>query len=130
MDGSKETLQKLCRHKRRNDWNNKPSDPKNKTAKIWNQINSVSGRRNRSSVDGIQLVKFQSLLLKKIESARILIRASEKPIYLAHAQEGGFSRLQNVDEDELLKAIQKLPSKQCASDPIPIWLLKKISKMI
>ena len=35
-----------------------------------------------------------------------------------------------MDEDELLKAIQKLPNKRCASDPIPTWLLKKISGMI
>ena len=35
-----------------------------------------------------------------------------------------------MDEDELLKAIQRLPNKQCASDPIPTWLLKKISGMI
>ena len=35
-----------------------------------------------------------------------------------------------MDEDELLKAIQRLPNKQCASDPIPTWHLKKISGMI
>ena len=35
-----------------------------------------------------------------------------------------------MDEDELLKAIQRLPKKQCASDPIPTWLLKKVSEMI
>ena len=50
--------------------------------------------------------------------------------YLAHAQEGVLSRLQDVDEDELLKAVQRLPNKQCASDPIPTWLSKKISGMI
>ena len=32
------------------------------------------------------------------------------PIYLAYAQEGGLSRLQDVDEDELLKTIQRLPN--------------------
>ena len=32
-----------------------------------------------------------------------------------------------MDEDELLKAIQRLPNKQCAFDPIPTWLLKKMS---
>ena len=46
------------------------------------------------------------------------IRARE-PIYLAHAQEGIFSRFQDVDEDELPKAFQRLPNKQCASNPIP-----------
>ena len=35
-----------------------------------------------------------------------------------------------MDEDELLKGIQRLPNKECASDPIPTWLLKKISGMI
>ena len=35
-----------------------------------------------------------------------------------------------MDEDEPLKAVQKLPNKQCASDPIPTWLLKRISEMI
>ena len=68
--------------------------------------------------------------MKKVVSAKNSIRAREEPLYLAHAQEGGLSRLQDVDDDELLKAIQKLPNKQCASDPIPTWLLKKIPGMI
>ena len=55
------------------------------------------------------------------------MQAREEPIYSAHAQEGGLSRLQHVDEDELLKAIQRLPNKQCAFGPIPTWLLKKIA---
>ena len=128
--GQKKLYKRLCRHKRRGYWNNKLSDPKNKTANIWSHINNVSGRRKRSSVDGIQPVEFQSFLLKKVESAKNLIRAREKPIYLAYTQEGGLSRLKDVDENELLKAIQRLPNKQCASDPIPTWLSKKISRMI
>ena len=128
--GQKKLYKRLCRHKRRDYWNNKLSDPKNKTANIWSHINSVSGRGKRSSVDGIQPVEFQSFPLKKVESARNSIRARENPIYLAYAQESGLSRLQDVDEDELLKAIHRLPNKQCASDPIPTWLLKKISGMI
>ena len=128
--GQKKIYKRLCRHKRRDYWINKLSDPKNKTANIWRHINSVSGRGKRSSVDGIQPVEFQSFLSKKIESAIKSMQAKEEPIYLAHAQEGGLSRLQDVDEDELLKAIQRLPNKQCASNPIPTWLLKKISEMI
>ena len=128
--GQKKLYKRLCRYKRRDYWNKKLSDPKNKTANIWSHINSVSGRRKRSFVDGIQPVELQSFLLKKVESARNSIRAREKPIYLAHAQEGGLSRFQDVDEDELLKAIQRLPNKQCASDLILTWLLKKISGMI
>ena len=35
-----------------------------------------------------------------------------------------------MDENELLRAIQRFPNKQCASGPILSWLLKKISGMI
>ena len=128
--GQKKLYKRLCIHKRRYYWNNKLSDPKNKTANIWSHITSVSGRGKRSSVDGIQPVEFQFFMLKKVESAKNSIQAREEPIYLAYAQEGGFSRLQDVDEDELLKAIQKLPNKQCASDPMPTWLLRKISEIL
>ena len=127
--GQKKLYTRLCRHKRRDYWNNKLSDPKNKTTKIWSHINSVSGREKRSSVDGIRPVEFQPFLLKKVESVRNSIRARENPIYLAHAQEGGLSRLHDVDEDELLKGIQRFPNKQCASDPIPTWLLEKIPRI-
>ena len=126
----KKTHKRLCRQKCRDYRNNKLSDPRNKTANIWSYINSVSGRGKRSYVDGIQSFEFQSFLLKKVELANNSIRARKKPIYLAHAQEGGLSRLQDVDEDELLKAIQRLPNKQCASDLIPTWILKKTSRII
>ena len=108
--GQKKLYKRLCRHKRREYWNNKLSDTKNKTANSWSHINSVSGRRKRFSVDGIQPVEFQSFLLKKVESARNSIQARENPIYLLHAQEGGLSRLQEVDEDELLKLVTKIYS--------------------
>ena len=49
----KKLYKRLCRHKRRDYWNNKLSDPKNKTANIWSHINSVSSRGEKSSVDGI-----------------------------------------------------------------------------
>ena len=65
---------KDCRQKRRDYWNNKLSDPKNKTANIWSHINSVSGRGKRSSVDGIQPVEFKSFLFRgfPINSVRLI----------------------------------------------------------
>ena len=128
--GQKKLYKRLCRHKSRDYWNNKLSDPKNKTAYIWSHNNNVSGWGKKFYFDGIQPVEFQPFLLKKVESAKNSIRARENPIYLAYVQESGLSRLQDVDEDELLKAIQRLPNKQCASNPTPTWHLKKISRTI
>ena len=123
---------------------NSTKDRVDTSVKITGIINSVIQKRRlkfgttlivslvekRFSVDGIQPFEVQSFLLKRVESERKSIRARENPIYLAHAREGGLSRLQDVDEDELLKAIQRLPNKPCASNPIPSWLLKKISGKI
>ena len=71
--------------------------------------------------------EFQSFLSSKVESTRNSMQAREEPICSAHAQEGGLSRLQDVDEDELLKAIQRLPNKQCASGPMLTRLLEIFS---
>ena len=71
---SGETLQKTMKHKRKFYCDNKLSDPKNKTANIWSPINSAPGQGKKSFVDGVQPVEFQSFLLKKVESARNLIR--------------------------------------------------------
>ena len=35
-----------------------------------------------------------------------------------------------MDGNKLLKAIQKLSNKQCAFDPIPTWLLEKLTELI
>ena len=35
-----------------------------------------------------------------------------------------------VDEEELVKIINNLPNKQCALDPMPTWLLKRIASLI
>ena len=35
-----------------------------------------------------------------------------------------------MDDDKLLKAIQRFPSERCASDPMPTWFLKKSPGMI
>ena len=41
--GQKKLYKRRCRHKRRDYWKYKRSDPKNKTANIWSHIKSVSG---------------------------------------------------------------------------------------
>ena len=57
--------------------------------------------------------------LRKVESARNSIQAGDNSIDLTHVKKGGLSlRLQDVDEDELLKAYQWPINKQC-SDTIP-----------
>ena len=77
--GQKRLYKRLCRHKREGYWNNKLSYPKNKTAIIWSHIISVSSRKKISFVDERQPVDFKSFLLKKVESARNLMRAREEP---------------------------------------------------
>ena len=121
--GQRKLYKRLCRHKRRDCWNNKLSDPKNKTAYIWSHINNVSGRGKRFYVDGIQPVEFQSFLLKKVESAKNSIRARENPISLAYAQESGLSRLQDVDEDELLRLFRGFPINivRLIQHPLGFW---------
>ena len=50
----KKLYKRLCRHERRDYWHNKLSDPKNKTANIWSNINSVSGQGKKFFADRIK----------------------------------------------------------------------------
>ena len=127
--GQKKLYKRLCRHKHKDYWNKKTSDPKNKTTNIWSHIDGVSGWGKRFSEE-FQPVDSQYFFSQQVESVKYSIQARKETIYLAHAQKGSLSRFQDVDENELLPVVQSLPNKKCASDPILTWLLKKIFKMI
>ena len=62
-------------------------------------------------------------------SARNTTHANKDFIHISHIYVS-LSKFQDVDDDELFKAIQRLPNERYEVDLIPIWFLKEFSKMI
>jgi hypothetical protein len=46
------------------------------------------------------------------------------PVYRRASHDSAFANFRPVERDDVIKHIMALPDKQCASDPMPTWLLK------
>ena len=118
----------LCRKKRKEFWNLKLFECKNKSVTTWKYINKAAGRGKASEGKGIEIGSFKKYLddkigeVKSVDDGLFQIEVSFKISVLDEFLE--------VDEEELVKMINNLPNKQCALDPIPTWLLKRLASLI
>ena len=94
----------------------------------WKYINEVAGRGKAGEGKGIEIGSFKKYLediigeVKSVDGELFQIKVSSKTSVLDQFFE--------VGEEELVKMINNLPNKQCALDPIPSWLLKRIASLI
>ena len=116
----------LCRKKRKEFWDLKLFECKNKSVTTWKYINEVAGKAGKGK--GIEIGSFKKYLddkigeVKSVDGDLFQIEVSFRTSVLDEFFE--------VDEKELVKMINNLPNKQCALDPIPTWLLKRIASLI
>ena len=108
----------------------KLSSSKNESSIIRSYINKISGRGKCNPVFGVEANNFQKYLADKIESVKKSLSENMTPRF-SYCNPGiKLDEFAKVDEDEVIQTIGKLHNKQCALNPIPTWLLKKISRLI
>ena len=118
----------LCRKKKKEFWELKLFECKNKSLTTWKYINDVAGRSKADEGKEIEIGSFKKYLddkigeVKSVDGDLFQIEVSSRTSVLDEFFE--------VDEEELVKMINNLPNKQCALDPIPTWLLKQIASLI
>ena len=117
----------LFRKKRKEFWDLKLFGCKSKSVTTWKCINEVAGRAMAGEGKRIEIGSFKKYLdnkfgeIKSVDGALFQIEISSRTSVLDEFLE--------VDEEELVM-INNLPNKQCALDPIPTWLLKRIASLI
>ena len=125
----KSLFKRLCNQNRKQFWDSKLSISKNKSI-TWSYINKISGRGKCNPVSGIEAENFQKHLTDKIESVKKSLSDNRIPQFSFCNPGVNLNKFAEVDENEVILAIEKLPNKQCSLDPIPTCLLKKISKLM
>jgi hypothetical protein len=60
----------------------------------------------------------------KVARVRDSIAGAPNPVYCRALHDSAFGNFRPVEPDDVIKHIMALPDKQCASDPMPSWLLK------
>ena len=88
----------------------------------WKYVNKIAGRGKAGGGKGIEIGSFKKYLdnkngeVKSVDADLFQIEVSSRTSVLDEFFE--------ADEEKLVKTINNLANKQCALDPIPIWLLK------
>ena len=94
----------------------------------WKYINEVAGTGKAGEGKGIEIGSFKKYLDDKIDE----IKSVDGDLFQIEVsfRTSVLDEFFEVDEEELVKMINNLPNKQCALDPIPTWLLKRIESLI
>ena len=96
----------------------------------WSCINKIFSRGKCNPVPGIDEGNFQKHLTDKIESVKKSLPDNRIPQFSFCNPDVGQNKFAEVDENEVILAIEKLPNKHCSLDPIPTCFLRKISRLI
>lgn len=102
-------------------------DPK----KLWSNLNYLLGRGRDTGAcrSGLNASEFLTFFEKKVSDVALSTQNAPAPVILSTAT-CSFVSFNEVSEVQVIKLMMSAPNKQCALDPLPMWLLKQCSEML
>jgi len=91
--------------------------------RMWKSIDKLLGHGGPPADAGITAVTFHDFFDKKVADIRASTSNAAPPEFVE--TNCVFPGFQPVSPDDVAAAVRGLPSKQCATHPIPTWLLKE-----
>ena len=95
-----------------------------KTVQFYLELHKKCGDKC-NSVSGVKANNFQKYLADKIESVKKSLSGNRTLPFFSCNRGVKLDKFAEIDEDEVIQTIEKLPNKQCALDPVPTWLFEK-----
>jgi len=87
-------------------------------------VNKLMGRCHVQTKSSLTADDFHRFFIFKVAKIRYSTVDAPEPSYNAVPPVGMFGYFRSIERDDVIKLIMSIPDKQCASDPIPTWLLK------
>ena len=97
------------------------------SCQMWRSLNHIMGRGKAPPAHSISVDNFLEHFTSKIDRVRAASSDAPAPLFPATPMSARLNEFRPTTEDEVIRLILSLPNKQCLLDPIPTWLLKKIS---
>jgi len=97
---------------------------------LWSKLRCLLEPPSQDNSTEHSANEFAAFFADKIEKIRQSTSSASKPIIEQRDIPAFMSDFQPVSSAEVLSLIQHLPPKQCSLDPIPTWLLKRVSSVI
>ena len=97
--------------------------------KLWLNVNSLLGEINTSQKRSCSAKQYHDMIDKKVAEIRASTASAAAPTYVS-TDAPPLHQLKLVSVDDVIKGILLSPSKQCCTDPLPTWLIKKCAPML
>jgi hypothetical protein len=114
----------LVRLKRADFWRHTVESQRNRPRLMWQSIDKLMGRGHSHTTSNITADEFHRFFVDKVAKVRDSTIDAPDPSNNTDSPDCIFDCFRPVERDDVIKQIMVLPDKQCASDPMPIWLLK------
>ena len=117
-------MHKLVDRKRTIYWRAKVGEQSNART-TWRIIDNILCReQTKSNTPSLSAVIFADYFDTKIENIRSATEGAPAPTYTDCSPNVDLQSFSLLDTTDTVRLIKEAPTKQCALDPIPTWLLK------
>jgi hypothetical protein len=98
--------------------------------KLWQSVDRLLGRGRVPPNDTIDVSDFSRYFAQKVDKVRRLTQDAPPPVYTEAESDTTFSSFKLLAVDDVITAVQRLPDKTSAADPLPTSVLKQIVDVI
>jgi len=119
-----QSYRSLVRLKRTDFWHHTVEIQRSKPRKMWQSIDKLMGRGHPQTTSDLTADDFHRFFVDKVTRVRDSTADAPDPLNSAVPPDCTLGNFQPFECDDVIRQVMALPDKQCASDPMPTWLLK------
>ena len=117
--------------KARDYWTTAVADCKDDPRALWSKVNNILSPPTSLSSDRLSADDFSTHFTSKIQTIRNSTAGVTPPLIESRATATvPLFSLSPVTVQEVIKLLGRLPAKHCSLDPVPTWLVKRLTEHI
>ena len=123
-------LHQLYAMKQNTYWERKVAESQGNPRRLWKTLDAVlckSQLRSTPPVDGLTADGFLNAFEAKVESVRASTASAAPPVFVGEGCTMTFDMFHFIDASYIERLVRQAPNKNCALDPVPIWLVKQFA---
>ena len=120
----------LRQHKRQTFWLTTIEADRGSPQKLWRSVDTLLGRGRPPVNSAINVETFNKFFADKVAAVRSATDGATEPSYTHIGVDSSLSSFVRLTPTDVITAINQLPDKSSAADPIPVPVLKQIAVQV
>ena len=115
---------RLAQSKKASYWKSEIHSAGNNARHVWHTVDNLLGEAISGAKPTFSPENYHSYIDKKVADVRASTSTAPSLQY-TRGNVSGLDSFKTMSIEDVITAVRASPSKQCASDPLPTWLLKE-----